>query len=56
MIATMMLLSLIDMFKWGFVSTLLNPILSDPFGLSLTTSSYVYLALAVPRFIGSLLQ
>ena len=52
-ILSMLLMSLVDMFKAGIVKTLLNPILSDSFGLSLKYSSFVYLALTVPRFLGS---
>ena len=52
-IVSMVLLSLIDMFKAGILKILLNPILSDSFGLSLKYSSFVYLALTVPRLTGS---
>ncbi len=43
------------MIKWAYVNTLLNPVLSDSFGLSMGVSSYFYLGLAVPRILGAVL-
>ncbi len=47
------ILSFVEMIKWAYVSTLLNPVLSDSFGLSMSVSSYFYLGLAVPRILGA---
>jgi len=53
-IATMYLLLFVDVFKWGFFDTLMNPILSDSFGFTLTESSYFYLGFSVARIIAAL--
>ncbi len=54
-IVSLHVMTFIEMIKWAYLDVLLNPVLSDSFGLSLGVSSYFYLALAVPRILGSVL-
>ena len=54
-ILSMFLLYFMDTLKMGFYDTLLSPVLSDSFGLSLTVSSYFFLALGIPRVLGTVL-
>ncbi|XP_064401407.1 uncharacterized protein LOC135347367 [Halichondria panicea] len=51
----MHLLSFVQMLKWAYFEALMNPILSDSFGFSLNTSSYVFLGVAISSILGSIL-
>ncbi|XP_064401403.1 uncharacterized protein LOC135347364 isoform X4 [Halichondria panicea] len=54
-IVSMHLLSFVQMLKWAYFEALMNPILSDSFGFSLNTSSYVFLGVAISSILGSIL-
>ncbi|XP_064390114.1 uncharacterized protein LOC135338028 isoform X2 [Halichondria panicea] len=54
-IISFLLLNFVETFKWSYFEVLLNPVLSDSFGLSLEVSSYFYLGLAIPRILGPIL-
>ncbi len=54
-IVSFLLLNFVETFKWAYFEVLLSPVLSDSFGMSLKVSSYFYLGLAVPRFLGPML-
>ena len=51
---SLLALSFVEMQKWAYLDVLLNPVLSDSFGLSLGVSSYFYLGLSVPRILGAI--
>lgn len=54
-IVSFLVLAFVETIKWAYFEVLLNPVLSDSFGLSLKISSYFYLWLSVPRFVGPVL-
>ncbi len=54
-IISLIFFSFFEMIKWSYLDVLLNPVLSDSFGLSLSVSSYFYLGLTIPRIIGALI-
>jgi len=49
----MFILSFLEMFKWAYMDTLLTPVLSDYFGLSISVSAYFYFGLTIPRAIAT---
>ena len=54
-IITMVILSMIEVFRFSILETLFNPILSDSFGLNERGSSYVFLGFGVVDIVGAIL-
>ena len=54
-IITMMILSMIEVFRVSILETLFNPILSDSFGLNERGTAYVFLAFGAVDIAGSIL-